>query len=605
MLPLLCLLSLPSLAAPVRLVYRPTGDAGPRYNARLQAALDYPLGKGVPVSADVVMGCFPGPRTPEGTYPCFMFIEDGVFRVLGEAWNFADQTISWQWELSERREIVSSTGETTGLLALVELCFRFVYVAQLPTDEADIGHEWTTESLQEIGESSVSLNATHRLVSLEATEGATGTATIESTLQIPVDVTFVGTRFAGTFTGQATTRVDIATGEIEAVDVHGEASLENPGGSLNLTLRDISVSMERSGNVTRVDASEWKELAEQRHGIGGSSFIDAVLNANVSKYLHDEWHIFYPRFGSTAVDGTMLGAGVVGRHSGDYLYELDAMYGSGSRRALTAFSITRGYPVQPRNQQFVSVSNLGGGERIEFGATHYSGRQLGSTGIGRLRWGLSGTLAELVPSPPSITTSGRVSYLTASLTRFRTGASAVGYHSLDWEAVLAASVGGRGLGGTYDFTRLQGTVYGFYHLDANHTWAARLQMTAGFGQLPYQYRTSLVNRGILRGFGLGDASLVRHSVAGSLEYRFRIDTPPYFDELGLRDWWGAVFVDAGVGADSYEGFLRSRLYADVGVTGRARVKYLGVPIYVWASLAWPVSGRSGGPRVTLGLDWAF
>lgn len=599
------LLASPSSADPVQLEYRPAEGAGPRYAVTASALLDYPLGRNVPVAADVLLGCSPGPLTPDGTYACFLFIQEGSFRILGESWDFSDQDMSWEWELTPQREIVASSSEATGLLTLVELFFRFVYVVQLPPHTVDVGDTWATQVVREADGSSLSLSATHRLAAVEQSDGGPMVAVIESSVEMPVDVSFVGSRFAGPFEGEATTWVDMATGEIEAVEVRGAATLANPGGSLDLSLREVSITMARSGEVTPVDAAAWQEQAEQRRGLAGNSFVDAILNANVGKYLEDNWRVFFPRFGNNAVDGTMLGAGVVGRLDRNYLYQLDGMYGTGARRGLAAFSLTRGYPIQPKDQQFLSYSNLDGGERLELGVTRYSGRQLGSTGIGRLRWGLSGTFSELVRMPPHITTCGRAAYVTASLTRFRTGESAVGYRSLDWEGVFAATFGGKRLGGRYDFSRLHGTLYGFYHTDADHTWAARLRATASFGEVPEQYRTALVSRGILRGFALGDAPLVRHSVAGSLEYRFRIDTPPWFDELGLQDWWGAVFVDAGVGANSYEGLLRSSIYADVGVTGRARVKYLGIPIYVWGSVAWPVSGRSGSPRVTLGLDWAF
>ena len=47
------LLASPSLADPVQLEYRPAEGAGPRYAVTVSALLDYPLGRNVPVSADV------------------------------------------------------------------------------------------------------------------------------------------------------------------------------------------------------------------------------------------------------------------------------------------------------------------------------------------------------------------------------------------------------------------------------------------------------------------------------------------------------------------------------------------------------------------------
>jgi hypothetical protein len=602
---LACALGLAAQADPLPLGYHPEVGAGSAYDIAVTARLDYPLGKDVPVTADLKFGSSPKEPAEDGSQPLFFFVEEGDFQVMGRKWDFSDQTMNWEWNLTESRQIIASTSKATGLLALVELFFRIVYVVELPADPVEVGDTWETERSVESGDSTVETRAAHTLVELRPGEDGRELAVIASELEIPVDVVFVGSRFAGTFEGTATTEIDVATGEVEGVEVEGSAVLVNEGGSLDLTLREISIDMVRTGGVTATQAEEWRELAEQRRGLSDSGFIDAILNANVSDYLEDDWSVVFPRFGNTAADGTVLGAGVVGRYDSNFLYELDGMYGTTSNRGLVAFSLTRGYPIQPKDQQFLSFSNLDGGERLQVGVTRYSGRQLGSRGIGRLRWGLSATYSDLVPIPPRLTDRGRANYVTASLTRFRTGESAVGPKSLDWEGVLAANFGGQSVGGDYDFTQVSASLLGFYHLDTDRTWAARLRVSSALGNPPDAFRTSLVSRRILRGFALGDAPLVRHSVAGSLEYRFRIDTPPFFDDLGVRDWWGAVFVDAGIGGNSYRGLLRSKVYADLGVTGRARVKYLGIPIYVWASMAWPVSGRTGGPRVSLGIDWAF
>lgn len=589
------------------LLFQPQPGHGSSYTLDFHARLDFALGKDVPVIAGLDFCVVPRSRDADGLYDTMFCVRDGFFQLVGRKWDFKEESLGWVWRLNSRRQVSAEGSGNTGLLSIMELCFRFVYSMELPPEPVAPGTTWRTEAIGQSGEGgTVTMHGEHTITELKPNAQGEPTATVTSKAEVPVNATFVGVKFVGVLNAQAVSTTLVRTGEIDTMSVTGGAKLAQSGGGLTLVFRDIQVTMSRTGEVGDLETQQWDEILETRRGVSGNSWVDAILNSNVSEFMHNDWNIVYPRFGNTATDGTMLGAGVVGRYKEDYLYSADAMYGFSSRRALGAVGITRGFPVQPKNQQYITLSNMGGGSNVSLGAAHYSGRPLGSQGIPRMRYSLSTTFSQLVPLRPVLQDSGLTNYVTFGLTRFRTGESMVGYHALDWELRGSVSVGARAFGSDYDYTRTRLDAYGFYHFHNHHTLATRLSVSWADGNVPDQLRTSLVDRWALRGFSLGDAPLVEKVIAGSVEYRMKIGTPAFAERLGVRDWWFAAFADVGVGGDTASSLLRSRVYADFGVTGRARIKYLGVPLYVWGSLAWPIAGRAAAlPRVTMGLDWAF
>jgi len=605
---LLVLCSGPTLAAdPVTLTFRPEPGKGSSYSLDLTARLDYPLGRDVPVTAGLSICVVPRTSSADGMYDTMFCVQDGFFQLMGRKWDFSEESLAWHWGLNARRQVHTGEVRDTGLLSLLELAFRFVYSMDLPPRPVSPGESWESQVVGESGEGgTVTMLADHTVTEAKPNPAGEPTVTVTSKVQVPVDATFVGVTFVGALNAEAVSTTLVRTGEIDTMRVTGTAKLTQRGGALTLLFRDIVVNMRRTGEVANVEMQEWNDLLETRRGMSGSSWVDAILNSSVSKFMHDDWHVLYPRFRNTAADGTMLGAGVIGRYRDKFLYAGDVLYGVASGRPLGALSFTRGFPVQPKNQQFIRLSNIDGGRTAALGASHYSGRRLGSQGIPRMRYTAAATFSQLVPRGPVLADTGLTNYLTVGITRFRTGESIVGYHRLDWELYGSLSVGARAFGSDYDYAYTSVDAYGFYHFHNHHTLAGRLSVSWADGNVPDQFQTSLVDRSALRGFSLGDAPLVEKSIVGSLEYRMRIRTPGFAQRLGVRDWWFAAFVDTGIGGNTAGGLLRSKVFTDVGITGRARVKYLGIPLYVWASVSWPVAGKvSAQPRMTMGLDWSF
>ncbi len=590
--------------------YDPSHGAGSLYDINLSALLDYPLARGAPVSGEMVFCLVPQAGEAGGAggaHEVVVCIQEGVFRMQGQPWDFSDETLSWTWKLTPQRRVLKDDAEpVTGLLAILQLFFEFVFAVEFPEEPVAPGAAWTTEKTVETGEGgSITLSGSHSLVSVEPDENGESVATVDSRIEIPVDATFLGARFVGVINGSQTVRFSVSDGELLSIETTGEAHLREDGGALELTLRDINLTVDRSAVAPPEEAQEWIAAAGRNPSLSGSSLADAILNANVVEYLRDDWHVYYPRAGFGAADGILLGGGAVGRYNGDYLYELDAYFGMSSLRGAYQLNVTRGFPAQPTNQQYITLASSANSRLARFGASHFSGRRLGAMGIPRMRYSVSASWNRLMPHSGVFRSSGDANYMSISAHRYRSGKSVVGLHSLDWDAGAGLSVGLPALGSDYGFALASGNIVGLYHLDDKESLAARFQLTVGMGDLPDQFRTPLVDREVLRGFDTYSAPLTSKALTGSLEWRRQLGTTPFFDRIGANDWWIAAFVDAGIGGDSLQEMLNSKVYVDVGVTVRVGIEYEDVPIYGFASIAWPVSGGRSDPRLSVGLDWAF
>ncbi len=591
----------------VALRYRPQEGVGLLYQIKLAALLDFPLGKGAPVSGTMQFCMAPSRAANDsGDHDVVICVREGDFQLQGQKWNFTDQALSWTWVFSPVRQVRKAEGESpTGLIGILQLFFDFVFSTEFPDNAVPVGESWQTSKVVATPEGgSVTLSGTHRLLALEDTPDHGRVADIESTIEIPVDATFLGGKFKGVFTGKETVRFSVSDGEVLSMKVTGGATLNEESG-LKLTLREIDLAVDRVGETTTANVQDWVNSASRNPRLSGNSVTDAVLNANVVKYLRDDWTLYYPRTGYATPDGFLLGAGIVARRNGAYLYEANAYLGTDSLRGAYSFSATRGFPVRPTNQQRFEILSTAASRLARLSYTHFDGKRLGATGIPRMRYTASLTYNQLLQHTEYFRTTGDANYLTLSATRFRSGSGLVGRHKIDWEANASLALGSRLIGSDYDFSLFDATWIGSSRLSNKDSVAGRIRFTYGAGNVPHQFRTALVDRDVLRGYDLTTAPLVKNAVSASLEYRTHIGSAHLFQPVGNTDWWGSLFVDAGLGGNTLPELMRSRGYIDVGFTVRVGIAYQSVPVYGYFSLAWPlVEGRSD-PRLSFGVDWAF
>lgn len=594
-----------ALAEDTLLRFHPEAGAGSLYSVALAARLDSPLGRDVPVSGVLDFSFIPEAPEDSGLLPVRLCVQRGVLTLMGQDWDFSDQALAWKWCLDERWRFGASGDRVRGTLAVLELFLRFLFGFELPADPVPVGGSWLVEHTQEAAEGgTVSLKATYALESIETDASGSDTARISGEMEIPVDASLIGTHFAGAFRGHSSVSLDLASGNVLAISVTGSAELLADDGALGLVLREVALELRRTGEAGETEEREWEQVQELRRGLSESTLTDAILNANVSRYLRDDWRIFFPVAGNTASDGVLLGTSVLGRYRGDYLYSVGGSYGFRSGRGAYQLSVTRGYPIQPHRQQFVVLSRDSERTFVQIGASHYWGKRLGPTGIPRNRLTLSASSAGLGRGDYRFGTTGRADYVGLGYTRFRSGQT-TGKRCFDWDLGASLRLGTRAVGGGYSFTQLAAGWRGFVHYGAQHTLATRIHLEWCGGNPPDQLRTALVDRDVLRGFDITNAPLVTTAITGSVEYRFRLGSTPFLDDLGLRDWWASVFVDAGIGANRVRDLPRSALYANVGITARARITYAHVPVYLWVAAAWPVGRGRSDARLTAGIDWAF
>jgi hypothetical protein len=591
----------------VQLRYRPNPGVGILYQIKLAALLDFPLGKGAPVSGTMQFCLAPSRRADQSDdHDVVICVREGDFQLQGQKWNFTDQALSWTWIFSPLRQVRKAEGEAPkGLIGILQLFFDFVFSTEFPGSAVPVGETWQTSKLVQNPEGgSVTLEGKHRLLGIEDTPEHGKVADIESTIEIPVDATFLGGKFHGVFSGTEKVRFTVSDGEVLSMHVDGGAMLEEASG-LKLTLREIDLEVERVGTTTTATVQDWVTNAERNPQLSGNSVTDAVLNANVVKYLRDNWTFYYPRAGYATGDGFLLGAGVVARRKGEYLFETNAYLGTDSLRGAYSFALTRGFPVRPTNQQYFNIMTTSASRLARVGATHFQGRRLGATGIPRMRYSAALTYNQLLQHTDYFRTTGDANYLTLSATRFRSGGSLVPRHHLDWQASASVALGSRMVGSDYDFTFGDMTWIGGVRLSQKDSVAARMRYTFGVGRVPDQFRTALVDREILRGYDLTTAPLVRNALTASVEYRTHLGKARITDSIGMTDWWGAFFVDAGIGGNTTRELLRSPAYVDLGFTIRVGIQYQSVPVYGYFSLAWPIVEGRSDPRLSFGADWAF
>ena len=591
-------------AEPLRLVYRPTPGIGSTFTLELSALFDSPIGTGVPITGRVAFSMVPTRATSDGRpAEVLVSLHEGEFQVMGQKWDFHEKALTWTWLIDSRRKIVGGAESLNSLLAIVELLFRFVFAADLPEGPVDVGSTWESHASRPVADGgSAGLLASHTLTGLGGEPRAAG---IASAIEMPVHADLFGASFEGAFGGRADTSIRAEDGEVLSVSAAGSAELSDRKSALDVGFRDLHLVLVRTGDYSGATALGSGEEREREREVSDNPLVDAVLNAEVTKYLKDTWQVYYPRLGSTARDGNRVGAGVVGRFHG-LLYGFDGYYGTQSERLVYRLSVTRGLPIQPRSQQTLELSNDDGRTNAKLSAKWYSGRRLGLLGTGRMRYSADLALSGVKPNPPWLRTDGDAHYVKLSAARSKGGRSLVGYRHLDWSTILDLHFGGGLLGGDYDYFQARLFTRGFWYFHADHTLATRLTLDWTEGNAPDQYRTYLIDHGCLRGFGLSSAPLVGKALTGSMEYRFRSHTPRFLDRIGLRDWWGALFVDAGIGGNTAQDLLNSRVYVDAGYVWKGRIKYFGVPVYINATFAWPLTPRpSASPRLRLGLDWDF
>jgi len=591
-------------AEPLKLAYRPTPAAGSTFVLELSALFDSPIGAGVPVSGRVTFSMVPLRVPGEGSPgDVLVSLHEGEFQVMGQKWDFHEKALTWDWLIDGRRRVVGGAESLNSLLAIIELFFRFVFAADLPDGPVDIGSTWESHASRPVAEvGSADLVASH---TLEMIGGDPRAARISSSIEMPVHADLFGASFEGAFQGRSDTAIRVEDGEVLSVSTTGSAELSDRKSGLEVAFRDLRLELSRSGDYSGALATGSGEEQEREREVSDNPLVDAVLNAEVTKYLKDTWQVYYPRLGSSARDGNRIGPGVVGRFHG-LLYGLDGYYGTRSDRLVYRLSVTRGLPIQPRSQQTIEFDNDDGRTDAKLSAKWYSGRRLGLLGTGRMRYSADLVLSGVKPKLPWLRSDGDARYVKLSVARAKSGRSLAGYGKLDWSTILDLHFGGGLLGGQFNYVQTKLFTRAFWYFHADHTLATRLTLDWIEGNAPDQYRTFLVDRGSLRGFGLSNAPLVNKALTGSVEYRFRSHTPRFLDRIGLRDWWGALFMDAGIGGDTARDLVSSRLYVDAGYVWKGRIKYFGVPVYVSATLAWPLAPRpSASPRLRLGLDWDF
>lgn len=593
-------------SSPVVLRYQPQPGMGVIYDTKLDAKLDFALGKGAPITGSLQF-CMAPSRTTDGSgdHNVVVCVRQGDFSLQGQKWDFAQQALAWTWVFSPERQVRRAEGESPqGLVGILQLILDFVFATEFSPNPVSVGETWeTTRTVQAPEGDVLTLSAKHTLLGLEEDPTFGPVADIGSTVSLPVDAQFLGARFQGVFTGNEQVRFSVSDGQVCSVHVTGEATLEGSG--VKLVLRDLDLGLVRVGETSTSTVQDWVTQAERNPSLSGSSVTDAVLNANVVKYLRDNWTIYYPRAGYSAPDGFLLGAGAVARRGGKYLVEGSAYLGTSSLRGAYAFGVTRGYPVRPTNQQYFSFLSNAASRVMRLGAVHFDGRRLGSSGIPRMRYSAAMTYHQLLPYSDFFRTAGHANYLTFSATRFRSGASLVERHKLDWEASGSLSYGAGFFGSQYDFLLGDASWVGTVRLSDRASVATRARLTLAAGEVPHQFRTALVDREMLRGYDLASAPLVRHALTASVEYRRHIGQITLPERLGESDWWGAVFADAGIGSNAIGTLLDSRVYLDVGFTIRAGIAYQSIPVYGYLSLAWPLTERNPSPRLSFGMDWAF
>jgi hypothetical protein len=593
--------------SPISLTYRPAAGVGSQYRLELSGAVDYPLGTGVPIEGSTEFGMLPQAGTSDDSHEVIVCLQSGQIRISGQQWTFSEHALAWRWALDGRRRVSRVGDPLIGVPAIIELIFRFVFTLELPDRPVSVGETWRTEYTGEsVDGRSIVFHGTHTLTTLSDVPEVGRVAVIESKTDIPVDSMFVGQRFVGGYRADATVQVRVSDGEIVGLESTGSAELRAANAGLSLVFRELKFHLTRIGPATETETQVWREAAEVHRGLSSSSLSDAVLSANVARYLKDNWAVPYPSYTNTSINGPSIGGGVVARYHGDYLGGLDVSYGTASGRALCSIDAIHGYPIQPKWQEFAHVSTTGGGLLVNAGVFRYAGRPIGAMGVGRMRFGLDGTSERLVRRGTALLSSGTANFVTLSASRSRGGLDNVGYHHPDWDFLGTLTLGGGPLGGDFRFAAATASTDWFYHYHHGHTLAARLRLTWKDGNVPDQYRAPLTNGIALRGFGVGDAPLVDKAASESLEYRFKLKTPGFLDRIGFRDLWGAAFVDAGVGGDTLRDVVRSPLYADAGVLVRGCITYMDVPVYMWGGVTWPVAGLRGpAPRLTAGFDWPF
>ncbi len=596
----------PAETPAVELRYRPAPGQERLYRAQLSALLDFALGRGTPVTGDMRFGLTASAASEaDGDRAITVRIRDGQYQVQTQRWDFSEQAVSWTWLFSPLHRVRKPEAEPPqGLAAILQLALGFVFSTEFPTAAIRAGETWEVRPDASGSEGEASAwSARHTLTGLEDTPDLGPVAQVESVLVLPVEADFVGARWRGTFTGTSTARFALEGGEAVSAHVQGHAELT--GGGARVALREVDLTLERADGATRRSSAAWIAGLERSPGLSGSYVTDAVLGANLVRYLRDNWVLATPRARYAVSDGYLLGAGVAARRSGRYLTEGSAYLGSDSLRGVYALSVTHGYPVRPTNQQSLSVTANSNARTASLGYTHFEGRRIGATGIPRMRYSASVSAGRLLANTDRFRSEGPAHYVTLGARRIRSGTSLVPRGKLDWEADATVTLATRALGGRYGFTLADATWIGTVRLSSREAVTARVRGVLGLGEVPDQFRTVLVDRTALRGHDLASAPLVTRALTASLEYRAHIGKADLFGPIGETDWWGALFLDAGVGGDSRGQLLGSPVYADVGLTLRVGAQYRSVPLYGYVSLAWPlVEGRSD-PRVTLGVDWAF